>query len=123
MTRTVLFVCPHGAGRSRMAAAFFNHAIPAGSDWRAISAGLDPDEVVGPTTVGLVQATDAGPHLDLEPPRPIAAVPAPERIVSIACDVPGAERWDLAHEEFAVPMRDEIRSRAEALARDLAGKA
>jgi hypothetical protein len=35
--------------------------------------------------------------------------------------VPGAERWDLAHEEFAAPMRDEIRVRAEALAQELAG--
>ena len=122
MTRTVLFVCPHGAGRSRMAAAFFNNAVSPESGWRATSAGLDPDEVVGQTTVGLVQVTDAAAHMDMEPPRPIAAVPAPDRIVSIDCDVPGGERWDLANEEFAVPMRDEIRARAESLAHELAAR-
>jgi len=121
MTRTFLFVCPHGAGRSRMAAAFFNNAVLPDSGWRATSAGLDPDEVVGPATVELVGDTDAAPHMDMEPPRPIAAVPAPDRIVSIDCDVPGGERWDLAHQDFAVPMRDEIRARVESLAHELAG--
>lgn len=121
MTRNLLFVCPHGAGRSRMAAAFFNHALPPGSEWHGISAGQDPDEAVGASTVRLMNDTDAAPQFDMEPPRPLAAVPNPERIVSIGCDVPGAERWDLAHDEFAPPMRDEIRSRAEALAHELAG--
>ena len=120
MTRTVLFVCPHGAGRSRLAAAFFNNALPPGSDWHATSAGQDPDEVVGPSTVQLVSDTDAASHMDMETPRPIAAVPNPERIVSIDCDVPGASRWNLVHQEFAVPMRDEIRFNAEALADELA---
>jgi len=54
----------------------------------------------------------------METPRPIAAVPNPERIVSIDCDVPGATRWNLGHQEFAAPMRDEIRAHAEALAHE-----
>ncbi len=37
--RTVLFVCPHGAGKSRIAAAWFNGAASAG--WWATSAGVD----------------------------------------------------------------------------------
>ena len=40
MTRTVVFVCEHGAFRSRIAAAFFNAASPSG--WRGLSAGRDP---------------------------------------------------------------------------------
>jgi hypothetical protein len=104
-----------------MAAAFFNNARPPGADWHATSAGQDPDAAVGASTVRLMNETEAAKDFDLEPPRPISAVPNPERIVSIACDVPGAERWDLAHEEFAAPMRDEIRVRAEALAQELAG--
>ena len=36
MGRTILFVCPHGAGKSRMAAAIFNRLAPAG--WQATSA-------------------------------------------------------------------------------------
>jgi hypothetical protein len=38
--RTVLFVCPHGAGKSRIAAAWFDGLGLAG--WTATSAGLQP---------------------------------------------------------------------------------
>jgi protein-tyrosine-phosphatase len=31
MAETVLFVCPHGAGKSRVAAAWFNGSAPPGS--------------------------------------------------------------------------------------------
>jgi hypothetical protein len=115
--RTVLFVCPHGAAKSRIAAAFFNRAAPAG--WHAISAGVTPQESVGLNAVRLLAGTDAETLLDLDPPRPVSAAPSPARIVAIDCDVPGGARWDLAHKEFASPMRDELRRRAEALAREL----
>ena len=106
-----------------MAAAFFNNTVPPGPDWQATSAGQEPDEVVGPTTVQLLAGTDAESHLDLETPRPIAAVIAPDRVVAIDCDVPGAERWNLANQEFDEAMRDEIRNRAETLAKELMGDA
>ena len=44
MSRTILFVCEHGAFRSRIAAAYFNATGPAG--WHAVSAGRDPQLVV-----------------------------------------------------------------------------
>lgn len=118
MTRTLLFVCPHGAAKSRMAAAFFNRVAP--SDWQATTAGVDPQTTVGANAVRLLAGTDAEALLDREPPRPIAAVDSPTRIVAIDCDVPGGERWDLDRREFDHAMRDEIRGRAEALARGLA---
>ena len=121
MTRTILFVCPHGAGRSRMAAAFFNNMVPPESGWQATSAGQEPDKAVGPATVRLLAGSDAEPYLDLERPRPLAAVIAPDRVVAIDCDVPGVERWDLANQEFDEAMRDEIRTRAETLAKELMG--
>jgi hypothetical protein len=31
---------------------------------------------------------------------------------SIRFELPGAEAWDLAHADFAEPLRDEIRARA-----------
>ena len=44
---TILFACVHNAGRSQMAAAFFNYlADPAKT--RAISAGTDPGGSVHP---------------------------------------------------------------------------
>ena len=48
--KTVLFACVHNAGRSQMAAAFFN----AGADpskARALSAGTEPDARVHPEVV------------------------------------------------------------------------
>ena len=118
MERTVLFVCPHGAGKSRMAAAFFNQLAPAG--WRATSAGQEPQEALGTNAIRLLAGTAAEPYLDRELPRPIAAVEAPARIVAIDCDVPGAERWTLANRQFDDAMREEIRGQAEGLARALA---
>lgn len=49
MTRTLLFVCAHGAGKSRMAAAYFNLMSPAG--WTATSAGQEPQAAVGANAV------------------------------------------------------------------------
>ncbi len=118
MARQVLFVCPHGAGKSRMAAAFFNRVAPAG--WQATTAGQEPSPTVSPNAVRLLAGTDADALLDREPPRSIAAVGSPAQTVAIDCDVLGAERWDLDNREFDDAMRDELRDRAEALARDLA---
>jgi hypothetical protein len=118
MAREVLFVCPHGAGKSRMAAAFFNRVAPPG--WHATSAGQEPDPAVSPDAVRLLAGTGAEALLDREPPRPIVAAPAPTRLVAIDCDVPGAERWDLRHQRVGDAMRDELRERAEALARAVA---
>jgi hypothetical protein len=47
----------------------------------------------------------------------MSAISTPTSVVAICCEVPGAERWDLAEREFTDGMRDEIRTRTEALAR------
>ena len=114
MDRTVLFVCLHGAGMSRMAAAYFNQAAPPG--WRGISAGVEP---------GASLSTTAAAFLDATPPRPISAVPNPElrvalRNPTVRYDLPGAQVWDLAQAE-GEPLREEIRTRVEVLARTLGG--
>ncbi len=117
MTGTILFVCPHGAGKSRMAAAFFNRVTPSG--WQAISAGQEPARAVNPDTVRLLAGNPVETLLDRDPPRPITAVEAPERVIAIDCEVPGAECWTLAQQEIDESMRDERRERAEALAREI----
>ncbi len=114
---TVLFVCLHGAARSRMAAAWFNHVTPSG--WWATSAGLEPQAAVSIQTVDLLAGTPAEEMLDRDAPRPIEAVGASEYVISIDCDVPGAQRWDLVHRVMGEAMRDELRERAEALAREI----
>ena len=117
MTRTLLFVCPHGAAKSRMAAAYFNRVAPPG--WWATSAGQEPSESVSPNAVRLLAGGEAESLLDHEPPQPIAAVTTPARTVAIDCDVVDAERWNLTHQLFDDAMRDELRHRAETLARSL----
>ena len=120
--RTVLFVCLHGMGMSRLAAAFFNSSAPAG--WQAVSASLEPGEALSPTAARLLAGTPAEPFLDHAAPRSIASAPSAERVIairnpSIRFEVPGAENWDLANAEFDAPMRDEIRARTEVLAEQL----
>ena len=119
MTRTVLFVCPHGAGKSRMAAAYLNRVAPDG--WSATSAGLEPDPVVSQNAVRLLAGGDADAFLDLDVPRAVDAVSAVDRVIAIDCDVAGAERWDLASGTFDEAMREEIRGRVERLADKLSG--
>ncbi len=120
--RTVLFVCLHGMGMSRLAAAFFNESAPVG--WQAVSAGLEPGESLSPTAARLLAGTSAAPFLDRAAPRPIDSAPMADRVIairnpSIQFNVPGAETWDLTSVEFDEHMRDEIRVRAERLIQQL----
>jgi hypothetical protein len=114
----VVFVCTHGALKSRLAAAFFNQAAPAG--WRATSAGLRPQEAVSAAALALVAGTDVADLVDRDPPRPLAGLPDADRMVGIDCDVPGGMRWDLRHPQAGEPMRDELRAAATDLAKALA---
>jgi arsenate reductase len=121
--RTVLFVCLHGMGMSRLAAAFFNSSAPAG--WQAVSAGLEPGESLSPTAARLLAGTPAEPFLDRASPRAIGSAPSADRVIairnpSIRFEVPGAATWDLASPEFAEHMCDEISVRIERLTQQLA---
>jgi hypothetical protein len=117
--RIVLFVCAHGAGKSRMAAAFFNSAAPAG--WSATTAGLEPQTEVSVHAPKLLAGMAAEAQLDHAAPRGIDAVSGPAVVVAIDCDVAGAQRWDLGHAVFDDAMRDEIRVRVDVLSRQVAG--
>ena len=66
-------------------------------------------------------------YLDLAPPRPISAVPHPERVIalrnpSIRYELEGAEAWDLAHTEGEA-LRDEIQAQVETLVQTLPSEA
>ncbi|HLZ29292.1 MAG TPA: hypothetical protein VKV73_18405 [Chloroflexota bacterium] len=120
--KTVVFVCLHGTGMSRLAAALFNHVAPTG--WRAVSAGLAPGEALSPTAARLLEGTSAEPFLDCEAPRRLETVSPADRLITVSnpqirFEVPGAETWRLHSTEFAEPMRDEIRTRVNALADSL----
>jgi protein-tyrosine-phosphatase len=116
MGRTVVFVCAHGAARSRMAAAWFNADPPAG--WHATTAaGEEPAGALNPRVGPLLAGTPAHDHLDHGPPRPLAAIDAGDLVIAIDCAVPAAQRWSLVASEVDAAMRDELRDRVAGLIR------
>ena len=80
MTRTILFVCEHGAFRSCIAAAYFNAARPLG--WRALSAGRDPQSTVSARLGPLLAGTAAAEYLETEAPRRAGDVIA-DRVIAL----------------------------------------
>ncbi|GGS94927.1 hypothetical protein GCM10010156_61500 [Planobispora rosea] len=121
MGRTVLFVCPHGAGKSRIAAAWFARAAPPG--WAVTTAGLEPQPQVSVHAPRLLAGSGVEHLLDEELPRPLSAITDPALTVTIDCPpgaVAGAVEWRLHHPDFDERMAAELRDRARELARELA---
>jgi arsenate reductase len=120
-----LFACVHNAGRSQMAAAFFNTlADPAKA--RAISAGTRPADRVNPIVVEAMR--EAGIDVSIGTPQRLTPELAREArwLITMGCGdecpvVPGVMRedWPLADPadqpiERVRAIRDEIRARVEA---------
>ena len=123
---TILFACVHNAGRSQMAAAFFN-ALADPARARAISAGTAPGESVHPEVVDAMRAV--GIDLCAAHPRRLTPDLAAQAslLVTMGCGeacpfVPGLQRddWELPDPKGQPPervraIRDEIRARVERL--------
>ena len=90
--RVIAFVCPHGALKSRLAAAYFNLEAPTG--WHAISAAVhpqeNPQENVSVHAARLLAGTEAAAFLDTDPPRALAG-DGVACVVAIDCQLPGRE--------------------------------
>jgi protein-tyrosine-phosphatase len=127
---TVVFACVHNAGRSQMAAAFFNH-LAEPQKAQAISAGTEPGERVHPE----VQAAmlEAGIDLSHAKPQKLTEelVKDSQLLITMGCGdkcpfVPGlrVEDWPL-RDPKGLPMdevraiRDEIKHRVMELLRQL----
>lgn len=125
MTTTVIFACVHNAGRSQMAAAFFNsHADP--SKAVAISAGTRPGERVHPEVVETMR--EIGLDVSVGRPRLLTAELArgASWLVTMGCGdqcpvVPGIRRDDWPLEDpkgqpvaRVREIRDDIRARVRA---------
>lgn len=119
---TVIFACIHNAGRSQMAAAFFNHlADPAKA--RALSAGTQPGERVHPEVLQTMREL----RIDLAGVIPQKLTPELARgaswIVTMGCGdecpvVPGVRRDDWPLEDpkgksvqRVREIRDDVRAR------------
>jgi arsenate reductase len=130
MTRpSVLFVCVHNAGRSQMAAGYLQHL--AGDRIDVLSAGSQPAEQVNPVAVSAM--AEEGIDIASEQPKILtdSAVQQADVVVTMGCGdtcpfFPGKryEDWvldDPAGQGIGTvrPIRDEIRSRVEALIAEL----
>jgi arsenate reductase len=124
--KTVLFACVHNAGRSQMAAAWFN-ALANQSKARAISAGTEPGARVHPEV--LTAMREVGIELEGALPQKLTDELAATATVLVtmgcgeACPVvPGLRRMDWPLEdpkgktvERVREIRDEVRARVAAL--------
>jgi len=84
--KTILFVCVHNSGRSKMAEAFFNKL--SGGNARALSAGTQPADKVNPTVVEAMEEVD----IDISGSRPkmltVDMVEKADKMITMGC---GAE--------------------------------
>ncbi len=127
---SVLFVCVHNAGRSQMAAAYLAHLGAGRIEVR--SAGSAPGDAINPVAVAAM--AEEGIDMSAEVPKilTVDAVQASDVVITMGCGdtcpiFPGKryEDWELADPagqgiEAVRPIRDEIRSRVEALVSELA---
>ena len=124
----VIFACVHNAGRSQMAAAFYNQLTDR-SKAEAISAGTEPGLQVHPEVLTAMQ--EVGIDLSNAKPQKLTQELANEAslLVTMGCGdkcpyAPGLRRddWPL-HDPKGLPLeevrniRDEIKTRVQALLR------
>ena len=133
-SKLVLFACVHNAGRSQMAAAFFN-ALTSPTVVRGVSAGTQPGERVHPEVVTVMQELG----MDLSNVKPQRLTPelaaTVDLLVTMGCGeacpfVPGLRRIDWAlPDPKGQPLdrvrdiRDEIRDHVMGLIHDNAWSA
>ncbi|MFD1812556.1 arsenate reductase ArsC [Rhodococcus gannanensis] len=127
---SVLFVCVHNAGRSQMAAGFL--AALAGDRIEVRSAGSAPADHVNPAAVEAM--AEVGIDISAENPKilTVDAVQASDVVITMGCGdtcpvFPGKSYRDWVLEdpagqgvEAVRPIRDEIKSKVEALIAELA---
>ncbi len=126
--KTVIFACVHNAGRSQMAAAFFN-ALADPSKARAVSAGTNPGTSVHPEV--LEAMGEVGIDLSRAKPQLLThdLAAGADTLITMGCGdqcpvVPGLNRDDWPLEdpkgkpvERVREIRDEVRERVGTLLR------
>ncbi len=129
---SVLFVCVHNAGRSQMAAGYLRHY--AGNRIEVRSAGSVPAEHINPIAVEAM--SEDGLDITAEQPKVLTdeAVQDSDVVITMGCGdacpfFPGKryENWELDDPagqgiEAVRLIRDDIKTRIEALVADLLGQ-
>lgn len=125
---TVIFACIHNAGRSQMAAAWFN-ALADGTKARAVSAGTDPGTRVHPEVLEAMR--EVGVDLSARTPQKLTddLARGAQMLITMGCGeqcpvVPGLRRDDWPLEDpkgkpiaRVREIRDDVRARVIALLR------
>ncbi|ARC58608.1 Arsenate-mycothiol transferase ArsC2 [Frondihabitans sp. 762G35] len=118
---TVLFICQHNAGRSRLGAALLEHL--AGDDYTVTSAGISPDTAVNPAVAASI--AELGMDIRRRTPRVVTTsdldeadvvvlmkpglnLPSTPRGRVLKWSFPNPENWDV---DSVRPLRDAIASR------------
>jgi arsenate reductase len=111
---TVIFACVHNAGRSQMAAAFFNRLADP-TQARAVSAGTQPGERVHPEVVDVL--AEKGIDVAQAKPQKLTEALAREAqlLITMGCGdqcpiVPGLARDDWPLEDPKGKPRDRVRA-------------
>jgi protein-tyrosine-phosphatase len=102
MSHTILFLCPHGAAKSVLAAAYCQQlADQYNLDVQATSAGTEPSDRISPAVVELLQAHGIDVANDVPRQVTYEALMTASQVISLGCDLdnllpPGTpvERWD-----------------------------
>jgi arsenate reductase (thioredoxin) len=92
MTPTILFLCPHGAAKSILAAAYFNRmAQQHGLPYQADAAGTEPDEQVSPKVVAMLR--EEGIDVSHQQPRRVtnAELENAHVVISMGCELSDLE--------------------------------
>jgi arsenate reductase (thioredoxin) len=100
--RTILFLCPHNAAKSVLAAAYFDQlARERGLAYQAASAGTSPDAAPSPAVVAMLR--DEGIDVAGHRPRRLTTedLTSAHRVISLGCDLGDldggdvrVDRWD-----------------------------
>jgi arsenate reductase len=111
--KTVIFACVHNAGRSQMAAAFFNQLADA-TGARAVSAGTNPGDRVHPEVVEVMK--EVGIDLSTAVPQKLTTqlASSADMLITMGCGdecpyVPGLRRDDWPLEDPKGRSLDEVR--------------
>lgn len=100
--QTILFLCPHGAAKSVLAATDFQRlADQRGLAWQANWAGTEPDEKVHPAVQQVLEAEGFSQPWPAPRSVTLADLRTATRIVSLGCDLRNrlppesvVEHWD-----------------------------
>jgi protein-tyrosine-phosphatase len=108
MAKKILFLCPHNAAKSVMAAAYFQQLAEEHKlDYAADSAGTKPSETVSGAVAELLLAE--GIDMREHKPRSVTRedLQAAQRVISMGCDVENIKPPGVEIDYWNVPMVSE----------------